>query len=133
MRPTGPQGLIRRRFRIRARAGRAASAPGAIARKSRRIDILCPSIAFPASRGMVNRTLPGGGVMPGLLAESRARRQGANMSAKVTFLAAAVLAAASPAAAAAACGGAISEFEAITASDANTGNLNKSVYGRIVA
>ena len=55
------------------------------------------------------------------------------MSAKVTFLAAAVLAAASPAAAAAACGGAISEFEAITASDANTGNLNKSVYGRIVA
>src|SRR5918911_1301970 len=99
MRPTGPQGLIRRRFRIRARAGRAASAPGAIARISRRIDInalvLPPSLA---RNGKPNVT--GGDVMPGLVAEGRARTQGVNMSARVTFLAVAVLAAASPAAAA---------------------------------
>ncbi len=73
--------------------------------------------------------------MPGLVLESRARTQGANMSARVTFLTASVVAVliapASPAAAA--CGGAISEFEAIVTSDANTGNLNKGVYNRIVS
>ncbi len=69
--------------------------------------------------------------MPGLVPEGRARMQGANMSARMTFLATVMLAAASPAAAA--CGGAISEFEAIVTSDANTGNLNKGVYNRIVA
>jgi len=52
------------------------------------------------------------------------------MSARVTFLAVMLLAAAGPAKAA--CGGAIAEFEAIAASDARTGNLNKSVYSRIV-
>jgi hypothetical protein len=55
------------------------------------------------------------------------------MSARVTFLAAAMLACASPAAAAAACSGAIVEFEAIATMDATTGNLNKSVYSRIAA
>jgi hypothetical protein len=53
------------------------------------------------------------------------------MSARVTFLTAWLLAAASPAFAA--CGSAISEFEAIVTSDASTGNLNKSVYNRVVA
>jgi hypothetical protein len=60
-----------------------------------------------------------------LLAESRARTQGANMSARMTFLAVVMLAAAGPAAGA--CGGAIAEFEAIVTSDANIGNLNKGV------
>ena len=41
---------------------------------------------------MVNRALPRGGVMPGLVLESRARMQGANMSARVTFLTAILLA-----------------------------------------
>ncbi|HZQ60216.1 MAG TPA: hypothetical protein VFC24_02645 [Casimicrobiaceae bacterium] len=74
--------------------------------------------------------------MLGLVLESRARMQGVNMSARVTFLTAILLVAAglmAPGTAAAACGGAISEFEAIVTSDANTGNLNKSVYNRIVA
>ena len=53
------------------------------------------------------------------------------MSARVTFLAIAMLAAAGPASAA--CNDAIAEFEAIVTSDANTGNLNKGVYNRIVA
>lgn len=53
------------------------------------------------------------------------------MSARVTFLTAILLVLANPAWAA--CGGAISEFEAIVTSDANTGNLNKGVYNRIVA
>jgi hypothetical protein len=53
------------------------------------------------------------------------------MSARVTLLAAAVLAYACPAAAA--CGDEIAAFEAIAASDAKTGNLNKSVYTRITA
>jgi len=58
------------------------------------------------------------------------------MSARVTFLTPILLVLASPAftsSASAACGGAISEFEAIVTSDANTGNLNKGVYSRIVA
>src|SRR5690348_6013288 len=129
MRPTGPQGRIRRRSRIRARAG--AVAPGAIARISRRIDILKPSLAFPRSRGMVNRALPGA-ARSGCLTETRAETQGANMSARMTFLVAAMLLLA-VAPACAACGGAIAEFESIVASDARTGNLNKGVYGRIVA
>jgi hypothetical protein len=53
------------------------------------------------------------------------------MSARVTFLTTILVALASPAWAA--CGGAISEFEAIVTSDASTGNLNRSVYNRIVA
>ncbi len=69
--------------------------------------------------------------MPGLVPEGRARMQGTNMSARVTFLTAILLALAGPAWAA--CGGSISEFEAIVTSDANTGNLNKGVYHRIVA
>jgi len=52
------------------------------------------------------------------------------MSTRVTFLTAALLICAGPAAAA--CGGAITAFEAIAASDAKTGNLNKGIYNRIV-
>ena len=69
--------------------------------------------------------------MLGLVLERPAWTQGANMSARVTFLAAAILACASPAAAA--CSGAIVEFEAIATMDAKTGNLNKGVYSRIEA
>ena len=81
---------------------------------------------------MVNEALPWGGVMSGLLAEGQARMQGANMSARVTLLIA-ILLLGCAGSANAACGAAISEFEAIASSDANTGNLNKGVYSRIVA
>jgi hypothetical protein len=54
------------------------------------------------------------------------------MSARMTFLALAILCG-SAGAASAACGGAIGEFETIINSDAETGNLNKGVYRRIVA
>ena len=91
MRPTGPQGLIRRRFRIRARAGWA-EAPGAIARLSRRIDISTLCIAFPRSPGMVNRALPRERRDGGVLADNRAAMQGANMSARMTISAAILLA-----------------------------------------
>jgi len=49
----------------------------------------------------------------------------------MTFLAGGLLLA-GHASAMAACAGAISEFEAIVASDVNTGNLNRGVYNRIV-
>jgi hypothetical protein len=55
-----------------------------------------------------------------------------NMSARVTFLVLANLAAGAGAASAA-CSGAIGEFETIINSDAETGNLNKGVYRKIVA
>src|SRR5262245_13477036 len=75
MRPTGPQGLIRRRLRMRARAGRAASAPGAIARTSQRIDILCPlqrrlSVAENGKRNLNPRATDGVS-----LAEARGQTQ----------------------------------------------------------
>jgi hypothetical protein len=54
------------------------------------------------------------------------------MSARVTFLALAILCAGAGAASAA-CGGAIGEFETIIGSDAETGNLNKGVYRKIIA
>ena len=54
------------------------------------------------------------------------------MSARVTFFAAVILLG-SAGTASAACSGAISEFETITASDAETGNLNKGVYRQIVS
>ena len=54
------------------------------------------------------------------------------MSARVTFLVLAILCA-SVGAASAACGGAIGEFETIINSDAETGNLNKGVYRKIVS
>lgn len=54
------------------------------------------------------------------------------MSARVTFLTLAMLFAAHGAASAA-CAGAIAEFETIITSDAETGNLNKSVFRRVVA
>ena len=54
------------------------------------------------------------------------------MSARMTFLALAILGGGAGTAAAA-CGGAISEFETIINSDAETGNLNKGVYRKIVA
>jgi hypothetical protein len=53
------------------------------------------------------------------------------MSARVTFLAVAVLLISGAAQASAACSGDIAEFEKIASSDAETGNLNKSVYRRI--
>jgi hypothetical protein len=55
-----------------------------------------------------------------------------NMSARVTFLAVAILCA-SAGAASAACSGAIGEFETIINSDAETGNLNKGIYRKIVS
>ena len=55
-----------------------------------------------------------------------------NMSAKVTFLVAAILCA-SAGAASAASSGAIGEFETIISSDAQTGNLNKGVHRKIVS
>lgn len=57
--------------------------------------------------------------------------QGANMSARVTFLAV-LLVFGGCGAASAACGSAISEFEAIITSDVNTGNLAKRVHARII-
>jgi hypothetical protein len=54
------------------------------------------------------------------------------MSARVTFLAGLLLVA-SLAQASAACSSDIAEFEKIASSDAETGNLNKSVYRRITA
>src|SRR5215213_9545146 len=75
MRPTGPQGLIRRRFRIRARAGRAWEAPGAIARSSQRIDMSALLRAAPRSPGIVKATLPAAAHEP-LLAETRRAAQG---------------------------------------------------------
>jgi hypothetical protein len=56
MRPAGPQGLIRRRLRIRDAAGRA-EAPGPIARTSRRIDMYILFIAVTGSCRIVNGTL----------------------------------------------------------------------------
>ena len=55
-----------------------------------------------------------------------------NMSARLTLLALAILCG-SVSAASAACGGAIGEFETIINSDAETGNLNKGVYRKIVS
>jgi hypothetical protein len=56
------------------------------------------------------------------------------MSARLTFLALSIFcASASAGAASAACGGAIGEFETIINSDAETGNLNKGVYRKIVS
>jgi len=74
----------------------------------------------------------GGGLMPGVLAESRARKQGTNMSARVTFLAVLIVMA-NCGAASAACGDAIAEFETVINNDVETGNVDKSVYRRIVA
>lgn len=54
------------------------------------------------------------------------------MSARMTFLVAAILCA-SAGTASAACSGAIGEFETIINSDADTGNLNKGVHRKIVA
>jgi len=54
------------------------------------------------------------------------------MSARLTFLALAILAAGTVRASAA-CNGAIGEFETIITSDAETGNLNKGVYRKIVS
>ena len=65
-----------------------------------------------------------------VLAESPPAMQGTNMSARMTFLAAAMLVAGCGAASAA-CGSAISEFERIITNDAKTGNLNKGVHKRI--
>jgi hypothetical protein len=56
MRPAGPQGLIRRRLRIRDAAGRA-FAPGPIARLSRRIDMCILFIAATGSCRIVNGAL----------------------------------------------------------------------------
>jgi hypothetical protein len=55
------------------------------------------------------------------------------MSARVTLLAGMFLLGGGLAQASAACSGDIAEFEKIAGSDAATGNLNKSVYRRIVA
>jgi hypothetical protein len=54
------------------------------------------------------------------------------MSARMTFLVLSILCA-SAGTASAACSGAIGEFETIINSDAETGNLNKGVYRKIVA
>jgi hypothetical protein len=54
------------------------------------------------------------------------------MSARLTFLALAILCA-NVGAASAACSGAIGEFATIINSDAETGNLNKGVYRKIVS
>jgi hypothetical protein len=54
------------------------------------------------------------------------------MSARLTFLALAILCG-SAGVASAACSGAIGEFETIINSDAETGNLNRGVYRRIVS
>ena len=54
------------------------------------------------------------------------------MSARVTFLTLAILLG-TAGAASAACGSAIGEFETIINSDAETGNLNKGVYRKIVS
>jgi hypothetical protein len=54
------------------------------------------------------------------------------MSARLTFLALAILCA-DVGAASAACRGAIGEFETIINSDAESGNLNKGVYRKIVS
>lgn len=54
------------------------------------------------------------------------------MSARVTFLAGLLLISGA-AQASAACSGDIAEFEKIATSDAETGNLNKSVYRRIAS
>jgi len=55
-----------------------------------------------------------------------------NMSARLTFFALAILGA-SAGAASAACSGAIGGFETIINGDAETGNLNKGVYRKIVS
>ena len=60
---------------MRARAGRAASAPGAIARLSRRIDISTLFNVARASRRMVNETLPARATDAVSLAEARAPAQ----------------------------------------------------------
>src|SRR5690242_3323963 len=81
---------------------------------------------------MVNRRLPWGRRDAAVLKESRVRTQGANMSARMTILAAALVLS-SAGGAHAACAAAIAEFETIINSDAATGNLNKGVHRRIVA
>ena len=61
---------------MRAAAGRAGPAPGAIARLSRRIDISVLVVGFPRSRRMVNGALTAGSTNAEFLAEAPGRMQG---------------------------------------------------------
>ena len=63
---------------------------------------------------------------------ARGKGKAQNMSARVTFLTGLLLVA-SVAQASSACSGDIAEFEKIAGNDAETGNLNKSVYRRIMS
>jgi len=86
---------------MRARAGRAASAPGATARLSRRIDIATLFNIARASRRLVNETLPARTTEGVSLAEARApaqvRDSVTEMSARLTILIDALVLAAAPA------------------------------------
>src|SRR2546423_3827805 len=123
---------------MRARASRACSAPGAIARLSRRIDISALFVGFPRSRRMVNGALTAGSTGAEFLAEAAGRMQGPDRSAIMSKfivipLLAAILLADGARIAVAACSTSLAEFETMVANDARTGNLNNGVRRRIVA
>ena len=118
---------------MRAAPGRAWSAPGAIARVSRRIDISALGIAFPAWPGMVNRVLLLGTARRGFLAESRVLTQGANMSGRVTFLAAAILLAGGEIAAAQGCATAITDFRFVINTETSMGHVKQAAQANAMA
>ena len=128
MRPTGPQGLIRRRFRIRARAGRA-EAPGAIARISRRIDMSHPLHRLPKVARNGKRSVTRSGAM---------RRSSGNRGgdarreyvSKDDLLAATFLLASHGIAAAQSCGTRIGEFREIVRTETSMGHVEQRSTSR---
>ena len=113
---------------MRARAGRAASAPGAIARLSRRIDILCPLRRRPSVAENGKRTPTARATDPTSLAEARARTQvrdfATEMSAKLTILIGVLAVWASPAAAQS-CQTAITDFRFVVDTETSMGHVKQ--------
>ena len=111
---------------MRARAGRAASAPGAIARSSRRIDISVLFNVASASRRMVSETLTRAAADAVSLAEARVRTQvrdfATEMSVRLTILIG-VLAAWTMPAAAQSCQTAITDFRFVINTETSMGHV----------
>jgi len=113
---------------MRARAGRAASAPGAIARISPRIDILVLFNVASASRRMVNEPLPGGRLTVSLAeawALTQVRDFATEMSARLTILMSVVVASAAAPALAQPCQTAITEFRFVINTETSMGHVKQ--------
>jgi len=113
---------------MRARAGRAASAPGAIARLSQRIDISALFNVTRASRRMVSETLTRAATDGVSLAEARARMQvrdfATEMSARLTILIGVLAVWATPAAAQS-CQTAITDFRFVVNTETSMGHVKQ--------